>query len=199
MSEDHNERFLEAIRQNDERTLKNFYDQNRSSFLAWSQRYYNMDDSTSLEIYQNAYLKMYMNIRVGKLVKLSSKPVTYLYSIAKNMMRQHLRNTGKGNSYTPIEQMTEEELTFQSNQAPSFKERQEEQAENKALVKALLQKIGDPCRELLTRIFVHGEPASEIVESMNYSNEAVVRKRKSICLKRLREIAVDHLDADNDQ
>lgn len=193
MSEEHNEQFLEAVRQNDERTLKTFYDQNRSAFLAWSQRYYKLDDDTSAEIYQNAYLKMYMNIRLGKLVTLSSKPVTYLYSIAKNMMRQHFRGSHKGSTYVPIEEMTEEELTFHQRDIP-FEEWQSQQEENKALVKALLQKIGNPCRELLTKIFVYGESSTEIKESMNYSSEAVVRKRKSICLKRLRELATEHLD-----
>lgn len=197
MSEEHNERFLEAVRKNDERTLKNFYDENRSSFMAWSQRYYEVDDQTSIEIYQNAYLKMYMNIRVGRLVELSSKPVTYLYSIAKNMMRQRFRSIQQGNTTLPIDQLSEEELSWHHDQ-DSSKEWQERQETNKALVRALLQKIGDPCRELLTRTFVYGESFAETVESMGYSNEAVVRKRKSICLKRLREIATESLDEEDE-
>jgi len=35
-----------------------------------------------------------------------------------------------------------------------------------------------------------------VVEEMNYSDERVVRKRKSLCLKRMREIVAGKKDSD---
>jgi hypothetical protein len=64
------------------------------------------------------------------------------------------------------------------------------------LVKKLLAEIGEPCKTLLTLIFIHNYSNDAVVEEMNYSDERVVRKRKSLCLKRMREIVAGKKDSD---
>jgi hypothetical protein len=63
-------------------------------------------------------------------------------------------------------------------------------------VKKLLVEIGEPCKTLLTLIFIHNYSNDAVVEEMNYSDERVVRKRKSLCLKRMREIVAGKKDSD---
>jgi DNA-directed RNA polymerase specialized sigma24 family protein len=56
------------------------------------------------------------------------------------------------------------------------------------LVRKILNKIGDPCKTLMELIFIRGYSADAVVDEMGYSDERVVRKRKSLCLKQMREL-----------
>ena len=57
----------------------------------------------------------------------------------------------------------------------------------KSVVQELLEKVGDPCQTLLKLAFLKGYSTEAIVDEMGYSDERVVRKRKSLCIKKLRE------------
>jgi len=65
----------------------------------------------------------------------------------------------------------------------------------KELVRHLLNEIGDPCKKLLELMFIQGYSAEAVVREMNYSDERVVRKRKSLCLKKLREMVAEKKDS----
>jgi hypothetical protein len=43
----------------------------------------------------------------------------------------------------------------------------------------------------LKLVFIDGYSTEAVVREMNYSDERVVRKRKSLCLKKMREIVND--------
>lgn len=185
MNEKHNEQILEAIRKNDRRALQEYYNHYRELFVAWSFKHYQLAPEEGAEIYQQVYVIMYKNVLRGKLEKFSSKPMTYLCSIGRNLIVNYWRENTKATAI-PIEELPEEKEVIIEEDTLEEKERQ---LQNKELVQDLLSKIGDPCAKILRMLFVSGMDTEEVREIMNYSDERVVRKRKSLCLKRMREMA----------
>lgn len=184
MNEQHNEQVLEAIRNNDRRALQEFYNNNREAFAAWCFKNYQLTERECVEIYQQAYMIMYKNVLRGTLEKLSSKPLTYLCSVGRNLILSRKR----GNMHTgniPIEDLEDDRA---SDFVADTTEEEERQDQNKKLVQHLLSKIGDPCATILKMTFVKGMHPEAVAAAMNYSDERVVRKRKSLCLKRMREM-----------
>jgi RNA polymerase sigma-70 factor (ECF subfamily) len=184
MNEKHNEQILEAIRNNDRSLLQDFYNENRKSFLSWCIKRFQLSEEDSIEIYQQAYIVLFDNVQRGKLERLSSKPFTYLCSVGRNLMLQRSRGKSYYMSMT-VEDIEEQnqEMFISEEESP-----EEVQAQNKQLVKHLLSKIGDPCATILEMLFVKGMHPEAVASAMNYSDERVVRKRKSLCLKRMREM-----------
>lgn len=184
MNEKHNEQILEAIRNNDRRALQEYYNYYRELFVAWSVKNYQLNVQQGAEIYQQVYVILYKNVLRGKLVKFSSKPLTYMCSVGRNLIISNLRTANKDNA-VPLEELPEEkEIVVEEETA----EEEERQLKNKELVQELLAKIGDPCAKILRMLFVSGMDTNEVREVMDYSDERVVRKRKSLCLKRMREM-----------
>lgn len=184
MSEKYSEQILEAIRNNDRRVLQEFYNVNRELFSAWCIKNYELTQQECVEIYQHAYIVLYKNVLHGKLEKLSSKPITYLCSVGRHVIMQRSRNKLQ-NTNVPIEEI---ENSRESDFVADTEEEKEHHARNKKLVQHLLSKIGDPCASILKMLFVKGMHPEAVAFAMNYSDERVLRKRKSLCLKRLREM-----------
>lgn len=187
MSEKSSKDILASIREGDAKFLEWLYTDNRQSFVFWAAQTYNCEESTAVEIYQKAFTILYTNARDGKLVELTSTVKTYLFSIGKNLFRELFRS--KHNQTVQIDDVGHTVIegsnldhklndTYQSNHY-------------KNLVKSLLDEIGDPCRQLLKLVFIDGYSTEAVVREMNYSDERVVRKRKSLCLKKMREIVND--------
>jgi RNA polymerase sigma factor (sigma-70 family) len=183
---------LELIKKGDPKTLKKLYDENRKPFIGWANQFYQADEEDAIEIFQKAFTIFYFNVKDAKLVELTSSVKTYLYSIGKNLFREKFRD--KHNKHVDIDDAA---FSAQINEKVDTNILDEYQNDyQRDLVKKLLNEIGEPCKTLLTLIFIHNYSNDAVVEEMNYSDERVVRKRKSLCLKRMREIVAGKKDSD---
>lgn len=184
MSERKEDTILEMIKIGDSKTLEKLYDEIREPFLMWSLQQYQCDHEDVLEIYQNAFTIMYMNVKKGKLTALTSSIKTYIFSIGKNLFREKFRS--KHNQTVNIEDVAEVGVLDQHLDTGILD--QYADSEKKDKVARLLGEIGDPCKTLLKLIFIKGYSSEAVVHEMGYSDERVVRKRKSLCLKKMREM-----------
>jgi RNA polymerase sigma factor (sigma-70 family) len=183
---------LELIKKGDPKTLKKLYEENRKPFIGWANQFYQCDEEDSIEIFQKAFTIFYFNVKDNKLVELTSSVKTYLFSIGKNLFREKFRD--KHSKLIDIDDMA---YSAQINEKVDSNILDDYQHEHqRELVKKLLAEIGEPCKTLLTLIFIHNYSNDAVVEEMNYSDERVVRKRKSLCLKRMREIVAGKKDSD---
>jgi RNA polymerase sigma factor (sigma-70 family) len=167
------------------------YDEIRQPFLVWASQLYQCETDDAVEIYQKAYTILYMNVRKGKLTSLTSSVKTYLFSIGKNLFREKFRN--KHNRLVNIDDIsntTNFDAEVDANVLESY-----ENTHQKELVRKLLAEIGNPCSTLLELMFIKGYSAEAVVREMNYSDERVVRKRKSLCLKKMREMVAEKKDS----
>ncbi|HSC39020.1 MAG TPA: hypothetical protein VLD19_14155, partial [Chitinophagaceae bacterium] len=52
----------------------------------------------------------------------------------------------------------------------------------------LVESLGDKCRKILLAFYYDSLPVKEILQSLNYENEQVVRNKKYKCLKQLEQM-----------
>ena len=181
---------LEAIKRGDPKVLERLYDEIRQPFLVWAVQFYQCEDEDAIEIYQKAYTILYMNVRNEKLTNLTSSIKTYLFSIGKNLFREKFRN--KHNRLVNLEDVSNTNAVKVEVDTDVLNEY--EDTHQKEIVRYLLDEIGDPCKTLLNLMFIKGYSADSVVREMGYSDERVVRKRKSLCLKKLREMVTEKKD-----
>lgn len=191
MLEKKDNQILEAIKKGDSKVLERLYDENRQSFLIWATQLYQCEMEDAVEIYQKAYTILYLNVRNEKLTSLTSSIKTYLFSIGKNLFREKFRD--KHNRLVNIEDVSNTNAV--NNQLDSNVLDNYQDEHQKELVRHLLNEIGDPCKKLLELMFIRGYSAEAVVREMGYSDERVVRKRKSLCLKKLREMVAEKKDS----
>ncbi len=173
-------KLLEDIQKGDEQLLERLYAQYRSEFIIWAGRRYNCADDTSAEVYQRAFIILYYNIKDGKITELKSSLKTYLFAIAKNVFRERFRD--KHNKTSDIEQGAAiQEVDYDIDE--TYKKEHQ-----KKVVARLLQRIGEPCKTVLHLFFFKNYSVEAIAITMGYKDERVVSKRKSVCLKQLREL-----------
>jgi RNA polymerase sigma factor (sigma-70 family) len=175
---------LEEIRNGNPKVLEKIYDQYRTPFLAWAIQTYQSEEDTGLEIYQKAFTILYFNTKNGKLTTLTSSLKTYLFAIGKNLFREKFRD--KHAQHLDLDS-SQAQATLIDHLDTSILD-QQDLAHQRELVRSLLSQIGDPCQKMLKLIFIQALPSPEVIKLMGYSDDRVLRKRKSLCLKQLREI-----------
>ncbi len=163
--------------------LNKYYKKYRPAFEQFISRYFiNANNNQAYEIYPEAFHIMYINIRKGKLkAPLKSTLQTYLFGIGKNLY--HKRFLGKNITIT-----SDSEDWKEIPDCSDLIEEQTRNEEHKDLVKQLLSQISKSCQELLTLIYLKGYANDAVAEEMNIPTEGAVRKRKFICLKKLRDL-----------
>jgi len=186
MSEKNRDQVIEAIKRGDSKVLEKLYNDNRQAFVVWSSQLYQCNTEDAIEVYQKAYTILYMNVRDGKLTKLTSSVKTYLFSVGRNLFREKFRS--KHNKTINLDDVSNTNAIdhVDTNVLENYQDEHK-----KRVVRKLLDEIGDPCKTLLELMFIKGYSTDSVVVEMDYSDERVVRKRKSLCLKKLREMVAE--------
>jgi RNA polymerase sigma factor (sigma-70 family) len=180
-------RLLSLIKDGDAKVLHRLYEEFRGPFVVWATQAYNCPDEECVDIYQRAFTILYFNIRDEKLTVLTSSLKTYLFSIGKNLFRERIRD--KNRNLLELADNQDFGNPLDTNILDEY-----QQNHDKAVVQQLLHRIGDPCKTLLELIYLYDYSALAVAEEMGYSDERVVRKRKCLCLKKLREMIADFPD-----
>ncbi len=177
---------LSAIKLGNPKLLEQLYNEYRRPFLLWAVQNYKCDDDAALEVYQKAFTVLYFNVKNGKLQQLTSSLKTYIFAIGKNLFYERFRD--KSLQVVHIDEVMN--TTAVQDQIDNSILEHYQNNHQREFVRQLLDKIGDPCRKILSLIFIDGLGHKEVVDAMGYSDERVVRKRKSLCLKTLREMSL---------
>ena len=180
---------MEELKSGNNKILEKIYHENRSSFINWILKNSTYDTEVAVELYQKAFIILYLNVKNEKLIELNSTLKTYLLAIAKNLLKELNRSEKKNNLRLDDEVLNElNKVQVDNNILEKYNN-----SHNKEIVRSLLEEIGDPCKTLLTLIFIQNYATDAVVEAMNYSDERVVRKRKSLCLSRMRDMISSNL------
>jgi RNA polymerase sigma factor (sigma-70 family) len=178
---DEREKLLGLIKNGDQGTLQQLYEELRRPFMVWATQILKCPDEDGLEIYQRSFTVLYLNIRNGKLTVLTSSLKTYLFAIGRNIHKEWNRGQQRYAFGLDHNEELDDHLDF------NIFEQQQGYEHQKEVVRRLLQHIGEPCKTLMDLIYLQGYSYTEVVQELQYSNEQVARKRKCMCLKKLRE------------
>lgn len=167
---------VHAIRSNDERELKQFYQQN----YAKVERYVLNNSGTADEakdIYQEAFIAVWRNIQRDRFeLQQAGSLDGYLYRIAKNKWIDHLRNKKTKRTIT----VDEDKLND-----IAIEPLPEESADYIDAVKKEYLFLGQKCRDLLNMFYYQKQSLKEIASFFNWT-EPSAKNNKYRCLEELR-------------
>ena len=168
---------IDLLKMNDEKAIRNFYNENKNGFILFAKRY-NIHSDDIIDIYQDAIIALIENAKKGKIDDLKSSVTTYLYGIGKFMIFQKLKKESKTVSIDDFEKIemvyddySEDEINLQV----------------KMLQKGL-NKLGDQCKKVLELFYYEEKKLDEIQSILGYTNKDVLKSQKSRCLKQLKEL-----------
>lgn len=175
------QQLLAEIRKGNERVLDELYVVNKAKFLKYGGGI--LKDSTVLEdIYQDAIIAFYENVRKGKVMVLKSSISTYIISIGKFMIYRYL---SKLKSTTSLATFEDQEIDIAFSH---YIENMEDEDETVSLLQRAIEKMGEPCSTLLKLFYYEDKENTEIVEQLGYANTDVVKSQKYRCMQSLKLI-----------
>ncbi len=128
------------------------------------------------DIFQDGIAHLIMNIRKEKF-KGESSIKTYLLSICKHLWMNKSRQQANRKTLLVSQPLASETSTDSPEDILLYQERRQ-------TLQVLLNKIGDPCRRILS-LWSLSYSMDEISQLTDYKNAAVVRKKKHHCLQQL--------------
>jgi len=103
----------------------------------------------------------------------------YLVTVAFNRWRNKIKRDRRLVAFDPAQYELNENATDNID---------DEKQERVNVILNSINKIGDSCKELLTKNLLEGIPLKELVDIMSYSGYDVIKTTKSRCMKKLRSI-----------
>jgi len=171
-SNQHSE-ILQKIKQGDKTALLELYETNLAMVKNHILKNSGSEDDAR-DILHDSLIVLWKNIRKPDF-KLTSKPSTYIMSIAKNLWLKKLGKS-KRESGIDITSLEVSEQPFSIHQLDV----------KKAML--ALDEIGDTCKQILSKFYFDGFSMKEIAVQMEYANANTAKAKKHQCFKRLAEI-----------
>lgn len=178
---------IKGIRKRDNAVLTHIYSKYFQSVMHFIM-HNNGTSEDAKDIFQEAMIVVFQNIRKDKDFKLESSLKTYIYSIARIIWIKHLRNLK-----TNITQITEEDEYIEFEEPQPFQEYDFKYA----LYQKVFLELPKDCQQIL-KLQNKGWTIKEIATKMGLKSENYVSKRKHYCkeylIKLIRENPEFHSD-----
>lgn len=172
-----NSAIIEAIKAGSEKILFQLYESYRNEFVSWSIRNHQVSVEEAKDVFQEAIVGLYKNVKAGKADLLDSSVKTYLFGIGKNIIRNMLKRKG-------IEARVYE--YFSETQQPVHNDHYDRE-HLVSLVKRIYRVLGSPCKEVLELYYEKGFDMESVALRLGYKNADVAKKKKYECLKALED------------
>lgn len=138
----------------------------------------NQDDAQ--DIFQDVIMAFVNLVKAGKF-RGEASIKTFLFSLNRNMWLNELKKRGR----TQVREMNYGKSSDKPEQGINMA--LEAKEANAELLK-LMSELGDTCKKILLLYYFENQSMKEILASLNYENEQVVRNKKYKCLKRLEQM-----------
>jgi RNA polymerase sigma factor (sigma-70 family) len=169
---------LERIRKGDEGALAELYRTHRSRIFSLVTR--NSGDSDDADdMLQEALVVLWERVRSGRFA-LSAQVGTFLYATARNKWLRVLAGRKrevpavKGEHELPSEDPDPLSLLVETQEA--------------LIVKQALERLGEPCRQLLVLFYWEERPMEEIAARLGFANADTAKSKKYQCKRALEKL-----------
>ncbi len=106
---------------------------------------------------------------------------TFLFSINKNMWLNELKRRNRAVVREQKFETAKEPVDADSNNHITAREARHQ-------IMDVMNKLGEICKKILLAFYYENQSMKEIVQTMNYENEQVLRNKKYKCLKNLEQL-----------
>ena len=153
---------------------------------------FSVSDEDLEDIFQEASMALFLNVRDGKLSKLTGSLGTYFMKVCINQTLKFINRRSK------TIQLFNESLLFHSDMFRSDKidelynlctddEEAERKTRNEKLVGSILEAMTETCKNILRSYYWDDFSASTIADMFNFSDANSVKTQKYKCVKKFRE------------
>jgi len=178
-----------SIQNQDERVVQEVYYSFKAKFENWLKGRYKIHSREDCdEIYQRSFTVLFFNIKRGKLNDLEASLETYLFGVGKLVVLEWWRER-KG---------SEIDLDLDSNEGLGQLELfskyfEANNLDEKLQLKLLkgLETLGEPCKTILKLYYWERNSMEAIALKTGYKNEQGAKKKKYLCLSKLRELMME--------
>lgn len=168
---------IEAIKAGSEKILFQLYESYRDEFVSWAIRNHQISVEEAKDVFQEAIVGLYKNVKGGRADALESSIKTYLFGIGKNIILNLLKRK-------EIERKVYEQFTeSQETQIPDYYDREH----LVSLVSRIYRALGSPCKDVLELYYEKGFDMESVAIRLGYKNADVAKKKKYECLKLLED------------
>lgn len=171
----------------DERLLGQFFEKERSKVLAVLRNRLSILVDDAEDIYQDASIPLFNNIKNGKLKTMTCSLSTYYMQICLNMGYNFVN---RGHSTTSFDQIMD------NTQYDEYSLAQLEavlglgdglSAEQAAMMRDIVQDLPHPCEDILWAYYGDDLSMKEIADVVGFNGADSVKSKKSQCLSKLKE------------
>lgn len=171
---------VKPIKDGNQLVIKELYNEMRPRFMAWFSRHYFCRIEDVEDAYQRSFNIFYFNVKGDKISMLDMKVNTYLFSIGKNVMLKVLNKEPRLMKST--DELRDIDFGVTGNDPDT------DDVYRKEIILRMLNQIDEICRNVLVLSFYNNFAMESIASTMNFKNEAVAKKKKHLCLKKLKEL-----------
>ena len=174
-----------AIKEGDQKVIHELYNAFQPKFVNWLKGRYKIKQiETCHEIYQRSFTVLYFNIKKDKLNDLQASIETYLFGIGKMVLKEWWREEKKqmdelDENMAPIEEVDIFGNLFDSTDDKNLLTHQ---------IAAAMEKLDEPCKSVIRLFYWERNSMEAIASKLNYKNEQVAKKKKYLCIKKLKEL-----------
>lgn len=174
---------LAQLKSGDRIVLKDLYKEYRTPFMKWARRQYPRYADDISDVYQRAFTIFFFNVKEGKFTGQDSSIQTYLFGIGKNLLN---KMAGDRREQSESLDSIKEVVLSSENTFDRYEETHRQQ-----MVRSILEKIGEPCRTILTKYYYDNFSMEAIAENLGYKTPMVAKKKKCECLIKIRKALKD--------
>lgn len=106
---------------------------------------------------------------------------TFLYTLNRNLWLNELKRRGRALRRETNYQVLNSDVEQGVQQSLEYRQSAKKLME-------VMEQLGESCKSILTQFYYEQRSMKEIVTTLHYENEQVVRNKKSKCLKKLGEL-----------
>jgi RNA polymerase sigma factor (sigma-70 family) len=170
---------IERLRNGDESVIASFYKQHFTSVKKYVLGHGGTAEIAQ-EFYHDAIIILTQKLKKPDFV-LTTEIGAYLMSIVRNKWLYHIRDD-KTRWETELNG-NENSTIYDDIELPEITEEQSKDIIEQVM--EVLEKMGNPCKKIITEFYYLGRSMKEIAEEMNYQNDRVAITAKSKCMTRL--------------
>lgn len=180
------EALLVQLQAGSEAALKSLYIAQKQPFIHWLLKNYRFTEAEAEEIYQDCMLFFYNRVREGKFDGSQCRLQTYLFAIGHNVALDRLRKKRRRPTHAPqndelqayVDRRTVDDFFVNTIAADN-------QSERVGFIRRQLDKLTNPCREIIMFFYFRRMSLNRIAEQLNYNTADVVKTQKRRCMGHL--------------
>jgi RNA polymerase sigma factor (sigma-70 family) len=170
---------IQAMRNGNSQALEEFYLITRREFLKWSEKSFGLDSMQAMDVYQDAIIILFENIRRGKLNQLNASLKTYFYGIGKNLILGRMARAKA--------ERKRWEVAFSNYTTDEIALYPDDREESLEAVKSGLEELSTRNKAILKLYYYRQLPLKDIAQRLGYENVDVVKNQKVRCIKYLKK------------